>query len=57
MIKKISYRETNETDVTNLMENYKELKKNSQIILNLKQKFKTERPNAFTENIDKIALS
>ena len=40
-----------------LRKNYKEFKKNNKFILKPKQRFRSEKNNVFTEEINKIALS
>ena len=44
-------------DLDNLKDGLKEFVKNNKLILKTQQKFKSERHNVFTEEINKIALS
>ena len=53
---KINYLEKKKTDVDCLKEDKKEFVKNK-LILKTQQRFKSERHNVFTEEINKIALS
>ena len=55
--KKINYLEKNKTDIDSIKENHKEFIKNNKSILKTQQRFKSERHNVFTEEINKIALS
>ena len=52
-----NYLEKHEIDVYSPKEDHKELIKNNRLILKTQQRFKNERHNAFTEEINKIALS
>ena len=54
---KISYLETNKIDTDILKKIIKNLKKNNNSIFKTQQKFRSERRNAFTQEIIKIALS
>ena len=54
---KITHLNNNKIDVKYLIHNHKESIKNNKIILKSKEKFKSERHNVFTEEINKIALS
>ena len=47
----------NKIDIDSIKENYKEFIKNSKSILKIQQRFKRERRNVFTEEINKIALN
>ena len=51
-----NYLEKHEIDVYSLKEDHKELIENNRLTLT-QQRFKNERHNAFTEEINKIALS
>ena len=57
MIKKINYLEKNKTDLDNLKKDYEEVVKNNKLILKTQQRFKIEKYDIFTEEINKIALS
>ena len=50
---KINHLEKNKTDINNFKENHKEFINNNKT----QQRFKSERRNVFTEEINKIALS
>ena len=54
---KINHLERNKIDRDSLKKDHKELIKNNKLMLNRQQKFKIERHNSFTEEINKIALS
>ena len=54
---KINHLEKNKNDVDNIQEDKKESIKNSKLILKARQKFISESHNAFTKEINKIALS
>ena len=54
---KIKYLEENKIDRNNIKENHKEFIKNNISILKILQRFKSERHNVFTEEINKTALS
>ena len=54
---KINYLEKNKIDTESVKENHKEFIKNNKSILKIQKKFKSERHNVFTEEINKIALS
>ena len=48
----------NKLDVNNLKEDHEEfIKKNNKLILKRQQRFRIEKHNVFTKNINKIALS
>ena len=53
----MNYLEKNKIDIDNIKENYEEFIKNNKSILKTQQRFKSERHNVFTEDINKIALS
>ena len=44
-------------NVDSIRGNKKELTKNNRLILKSQQRFRSEKHNAFTEEVDKIALS
>ena len=50
-------KKSNKIDVDSLEEDQKELIKNNKLILKKQQRFRSEKHNAFTEEINKIALS
>ena len=52
---KIDYIEKCKTDVDSVKENHKEIIKNNKSTLKTQQKFKSERHNVFTEEINKVA--
>ena len=52
-----NYLEKHEIDVYSLKEDHKGLIENNRLTLKTQQRFKNERHNAFTEEINKIALS
>ena len=52
---KINHQEKNKIDIDNLKEDHKEFMKT--IILKTQQRFRSKKHNAFTEEINKIALS
>ena len=54
--KKINHLEKNNIDIHRIRENQKEFIRNNNSILNTQQRFKRERHNVFTEEINKIAL-
>ena len=54
---KINHLKKNKTDTDSIVENHKEFIKNNRSILKMQQRFKSERHNVFTEEINKIALS
>ena len=54
---KITQLEKNELDKDSLRENYKEFIKNNRLILKSLQKFRVEKHNVFTEEVNKIALT
>ena len=49
--------EKNKIDIDSLEKDHKEFIKSNKLILQTQGRFKTERHNAFTEYINKIALS
>ena len=53
---KLNHREKNEFDLYSLKKDNKELK-NNKLILKTQQRFKSERYNVFTEEVNKVALS
>ena len=54
---KTNHLENNKTDVNNFKEDQIEFIKNNKVLLNTQQRFKIERHNIFTEEVNKIALS
>ena len=54
---KIKHSEEDKADVGSLKEDQKEFIKNNTLILKTQQRFKSQRHNVFTEEINKIALS
>ena len=54
---KINYVEKNKTDTDSIKENYKDFIKNNKSILKTRQRFKNERHNVFTGEINKITFS
>ena len=54
---KISYLAKNKIRVDSLKRNHKEFMKNKKSILKTQQGLKSERPNVFTREFNKIALS
>ena len=54
---KINHLGKDNLNVDDFQENYKEFIKNNKLILKTKQRFRNEKHNAFTEEINKIALS
>ena len=54
---KINHPEKHEIDVYSLKKDHKKSIKNKKMILKKQQRFKSERHNVFTEEIDNIALS
>ena len=54
---KIYYLEENKINVDSLKKDRKEFMKKDKLILQTQQRFKSERHNAFTEEVNKIALS
>ena len=54
---KTNYLEKIEIKADNLKKDCKEFMKNNKLILKTQQKFKSERHNVFTEEINEIALS
>ena len=54
---KINRLEENKIDIDHIKENCKEFIKNNKSMLKTQQRFKRERHNVFTEEINKIALS
>ena len=55
--RKTNYLRKKKIDVDSLKEDQKELLKNNKLILKTQQRFKSERHNVFTEEINKISLS
>ena len=53
---KLNHREKNEFDLYSLKKDNKE-SKNNKLILKTQQRFKSERYNVFTEEVNKVALS
>ena len=54
---KLNYLEKNKINVDNLKKDHKEFIKGNKLILQTQQRFKSERHNVYTEEINKIALS
>ena len=54
---KINHSKKSKTDVDSLKKNHKEFIKNNKLMLKTQQRFRNEKHNVFTENINKIALS
>ena len=54
---KIKYLEKNKNNIDILKKNHKTFIRNNKSILKTQQRFKSERHNVFTEEINKIALS
>ena len=54
---KINYKEKNKINIDSLKKNHKQFIKSNKSILKTQQRFKGERHNVFTEEINKIALS
>ena len=54
---KINYPEKNKIDTDLIKDNHNEFIRNNKSILKTQQRFKSEMHNAFTEKINKIALS
>ena len=54
---KINHSEENKIDVDSLKEDQTEFIKSNKLILKTKQRFKSQKDNVFTEEINKIALS
>ena len=52
-----NYLRKNKIDVDSLEKDQKEFVKNNKLILKTPQRFKSERHNVFTEEINKITLS
>ena len=55
--KEINYQEKNKLAINSLLENHKEFIKNNRLILKSQQKFRSEKYNVFTEEVNKIPLS
>ena len=53
----INHLEKNKFDVDSLKEDKKEFIKNNKLILKIQQRFRSEKHNVFTEEINKTALS
>ena len=54
---KTNHLEKNKIDIGRIKENHKEFIKNNKSILKTQQRYKNERHNVFTEEINKIALN
>ena len=54
---KINHLEKSKTDIDCIKENHKEFIKNNKLITKTQQRFRSERHNVFTEEINKTALS
>ena len=54
---KINQLEKNKVKVDSLLQNHKEFIKNNKLILKSEQRFWSEKPNVFTEEVKKIVLS
>ena len=54
---KIEQLEKNKIDVDSIKEDQKEFIKNNKLVLKTRQRFRSEKHNVFTEEINKIALS
>ena len=54
---KINYLDKNEFNIDSIKKDYKAFIKNNKLILKTQQRFKSERHNVFTEEINKIDLS
>ena len=54
---KTNHLENNKTDVDSFKEDQIEFIKNNKVVLKTQQRFKIERHNIFTEEVNKIALS
>ena len=54
---RIIYLEKNKVDINSIKENHQKFIKNNKSILKIQQRFKSERHNVFTGEINKIALS
>ena len=57
LVKKINYLEKNEINIYSIKKEFKEFIKNNKLILNAQQRFKNDRHNVFTEDVNEIALS
>ena len=55
--RKVNYLRKKKIDVDSLKEDQKEAVENNKLILKTQQRFKSERHNVFTEEINKVALS
>ena len=53
---KTKYLEKNTTDIESIKKNLKELIKSNKLILKTQKRFKSERHNAFTKEINKTAF-
>ena len=51
---KIKYLEKNKIDIASIKENHKEFIKDNKSILQIQQRFKTERHNVFTEKLTRL---
>ena len=54
---KTNHLENNKTDVDSFKEDQIEFIKNNKVVLKTQERFKIERHNIFTEEVNKIALS
>ena len=54
---KICHLEKNKIDIYRLKENHKELTRKNKHILKIQQRFKSEKHNIFTKEVNKISLS
>ena len=57
LVKKINYLEKNEINIYSIKKEFKEFIKNNKLILNAQQRFKNDRHNVFTEDVNEITLS
>ena len=57
LVNKINYLEKNEINIYSIKKEFKEFIKNNKLILNAQQRFKNDRHNVFTEDVNEIALS
>ena len=55
--KKINHLKKNQVDVDSIKKNHKQFIRKNKSTLKTQQRFKSERYNVFTEEIDKVALS
>ena len=56
LMNKINYLKKNKITMDGIKENCKEFIKNNKSVLQIQKRFKSERHNVFTEEINKIAL-